>query len=99
MRKHILLALTLLILPINAMEKQIPYIVYDINSNTVPLDSLAVKLSQKFPCVGYNEQDKLSHQSPNVTRIHSQKYLDNIDKHSSAMLSAINNNILMYLLI
>jgi len=97
MSKHILLVLTLLILPINAMKKQNPYIVYDIDINTVAPDSLAVTLSQKFPCIGYNEQDKLTHQSPIVKRIHSQKYLDNIDKHPSAMLSAINNNILMSL--
>lgn len=97
MHKHILLTLTMLVLPINAMEKQSPYIVYDIDSNTVKPDSFAVKLSQKYPCIIYSEQDKLSHQSPKVTRIHSQKYLENIDKHPSAMLSAINNNLLMSL--
>jgi hypothetical protein len=79
------------------MEISTPYIVYDIDINTIQPDSFAMKLAQKFPCIGYNKQDILVHQSPEITCIHSQKYLDNISHHPTAMLSAINNNILMSL--
>ena len=38
----------------------------------------------------------LQHTAPNITRIHSKAYLNNIEKHPSAMLSAINNNAFIY---
>lgn len=95
MQKYILPALILFTPPTHSMETSTPYIVCDINNiNIATIDphSFAMKLAEKFPCIGYNEQDIVVHQSPRIACIHSQKYLDNINNHPTAMLSAINNS-------
>lgn len=80
-------------------EETLPYIVYDINIDTVQPNSFANKLlSEDFPCIGYDKTDQLSHNHTLITQVHSQPYLENINKHPSIMRSAINNNILLSLL-
>jgi hypothetical protein len=92
MQKYILLALTISSASTYAMETHAPHIVENIHT-TNKNDSLARKLSQKFTSLSKCPKKKKSlyHQSPQVSCVHSQTYLDNLDKHPSIMLAAINN--------
>lgn len=78
------------------MEKHIPHIVYN-TKNTIPeLETkLTEKFSEKSKCP--KKEDALSHQSTEIIRIHSPHYLNNLDRHPSTMLAAINNTFRMSL--
>ncbi len=79
-----------------AAQTPIPHIVYNTKNS---LHALEAKLTEKFSpqskCPKID--DALSHQSPEVTRIHSRDYLNNLDQCPSTMLAAINNNFAMAL--
>lgn len=64
-----------------------------------PSDSIAIKLFNNTGhiLVGFSDEDVLSHDSPEITRIHDAHYLSNLEKHPSAMLAVINNNPLIAL--
>jgi hypothetical protein len=96
MLKQILYICTVFLTTIaHAMEKPLlPQIVYNKDSTH---NSLVQKLSEKFTIMSTCEQNILSHESPEISRIHSDEYLQNLDKHPSSTLGAINNSVFTWL--
>ena len=85
----------------HAMEtkKLQPSVFHKIKTKFYSDDPIVVKIKQKTDCAVINVDDTeiLSHDSPEITYIHDKKYLNNLEKHPSAMLAAINNNYLISL--
>jgi len=104
MQKHILCIYILLHTFLSGMEQynyQPPICIQNTDDNC--LDSLLTLLSERHPdilYIGLSSKDVLSHQSKNapeaklLTTVHSEHYLDNIQKHPSIMRSAITNTLL-----
>jgi hypothetical protein len=74
-----------------SMELQTPHIVYN---ESIANSSLVKKLAEQYPDFSTNQKKKeiLSHQSPEITRIHSDTYLHNLDNNTSSTLAAIYNS-------
>lgn len=74
------------------MQKQILFVLALCSTNISGMEK------QPTPSIvsGDSHNVILNHTAPNITRIHSKTYLNNIEKHPSAMLSAINNNAFIY---
>lgn len=100
MQKHILFVCMLCNVYTYAMEEKTPWPYINITHtdyNTTKLDPLFIKLSEKYPDIPYiclSQKDILSHESPVVKMVHSQQYLNLIEKHPSIMLSGITHRLL-----
>lgn len=100
MQKYILFFYTSTVLSLYAMENYQSwpqFVIGDIHNDIVQLSPFITQLSQQLSTHtfhGLSEEDYLSHQSPLLKQVHSQAYLNNIEKHPSIMLSAITNTLL-----
>ncbi len=96
MQKQILYVSTLLCtITLCAMRqisqpKPIPHIVYNSKDK---LHALEAKLTEKFSINSKCPKNEiaLSHNSPQISRIHSNDYLNNLDQNTTATLASIDN--------
>src|SRR5579864_2321118 len=74
-----------------SQPKPIPHIVYNTKDK---LHALETKLTEKFSINSKCPKNEyiFSHNSPEISRIHSNDYLHNLDQHPSSTLAAINNS-------